>query len=329
MDLGHYQLYKDMKRYLSIFLKGFGMGAANVVPGVSGGTIALITGIYNELISTLKSFNLKSFKLLIRLEFKKLFIQLNLVFLFTLFTGAVVGIFSLGKLFKWIIDLERNVNGKSIEHGYEPVLFALFFGLILSSVYFVGVKIKNWNLGSIFSSLIGCTLAILLVLIKPGSENDQSLFLFFCGIIAMSSMLLPGLSGSFVLILLGNYYLIMIESVQNFDIYVLSIVGLGAIVGFLILSNLISYLLNNYESLTLSSLTGFIFGSLATIWPWKTIVREEVIKGNEIKEVIIGYENWTYPAFNSFDMLLILFILIGFFMVFGFEKFGSYLKSEN
>ncbi len=318
-----------MKQYLSLFLKGFGMGAANVIPGVSGGTIALITGIYNELISTLKSFNLKAIKLLFSFKLKEFFSQINLGFIVVLFSGAIVGIISLGKFFKWVINLDRINDGEMIRHGYEPLLFALFFGLILASVYFVGITIKKWTFSTIVSSIIGCFIAILLVLIKPSSESDDSMYLFLCGIIAMSSMLLPGLSGSFVLILMGNYYLIMIDSVQNFDVRILSIVVLGAIVGFIILSNLISYLLNNFEDVTLGSLTGFIFGSLVTIWPWKTILRNEVTKGNEVKEVIVGYQDWVMPGFNGFDLVLILFIIIGFFLVFGFEKLGNYLKASR
>ena len=318
-----------MRKYLFLFLKGFGMGAANVIPGVSGGTIALITGIYQELISTLKSFNIKSIKLLFAFKYKEFFSHINLNFLIVLFSGAIAGIVSLGKFFKWVINLERVDQGQSILHGYEPVLFALFFGLILASVYFVGITIQKWTFSTLVSALTGCAVAALLVLVKPSSESDDVLYLFLCGAIAMSSMLLPGLSGSFVLILMGNYYLIMIDSVQNFEVRVLAIVILGAVLGFVILSRLISYLLDKHKDVTLSSLTGFIFGSLAMIWPWKTILRAKILKGNEVKEVIIGYENWVLPSNNSFDILLISFIVVGFFTVFGFEKLGYYLKTKS
>ena len=318
-----------MRKYLFLFLKGFGMGAANVIPGVSGGTIALITGIYQELISTLKSFNIKSIKLLFAFKYKEFFSHINLNFLIVLFSGAIAGIVSLGKFFKWVINLERVDQGQSILHGYEPVLFALFFGLILASVYFVGITIQKWTFSTLVSALTGCAVAALLVLVKPSSESDDVLYLFLCGAIAMSSMLLPGLSGSFVLILMGNYHLIMIDSVQNFEVRVLAIVILGAVLGFVILSRLISYLLDKHKDVTLSSLTGFIFGSLAMIWPWKTILRAKILKGNEVKEVIIGYENWVLPSNNSFDILLISFIVVGFFTVFGFEKLGHYLKTKS
>lgn len=302
------------------------MGAANVIPGVSGGTIAFVTGIYDELIDSLKSFNGNAIKLLLNFEIKEFFNHINALFLITLFSGAVVGIVSLGKLFKWVISLERNDGTTLISHGYEPLLFALFFGLILASVYYVGKTIKKWNLSSITAGLIGVAIAITLVLIKPASENDHFLYLFICGVVAMSSMLLPGLSGSFVLILMGNYYLIMIDSIQNANGRILSIVGLGAIIGFIILSRIISFLLKRYEDVTISSLTGFIFGSLVTIWPWKTILREEVQKGDTIKEVITGYENWFLPKMNQFDWTLVGAMLLGFLLVWGVEFIGSKSK---
>lgn len=318
-----------MKNYLAVFIKGLAMGAANVIPGVSGGTIAFVTGIYDELIDSLKAFNLDAIKLLFSIKIKAFLLHINALFLIALLSGAVTGIFSLGKLFKWVISLDRTTETETITHGYEPVLFALFFGLILASVYYVGRTIKNWNFKTTSAGLLGMAVAIALVLIKPASENDHALYLFICGIVAMSSMLLPGLSGSFVLILMGNYYLIMIDSVQNFDGKILGIVGLGAIIGFVILSRLISFLLNKFEDVTISSLTGFIFGSLVTIWPWKTILRESIQKGDKIKEVITGYEGWYFPEMNAFDWLLIAMIFLGFGMVWGVEFVGKMSKKND
>ncbi len=312
-----------MKQYLSLFLKGIAMGAANVIPGVSGGTIAFITGIYDTLISSLKAFDVTAIKLLFSFRLKEFAEHINLMFLVALFSGAIAGIVSLGKLFKWVISLERVVDGVSIKHGYEPVLFALFFGLIMASVYYVGKTIKEWNISSIIAGIIGVAVAIALVLLDPAGENDNMLYLFICGIVAMSSMLLPGLSGSFVLILMGNYYLIMIDSIQNANVKILAIVAIGAVAGFIILSRAISFLLDKYENVTISSLTGFIFGSLVTIWPWKTIVREEMMRGDKVKEVIKGYENWYFPEFNSFDLLLIVMMMLGFVMVWGVEFVGK------
>jgi len=318
-----------MKNYLTIFLKGLAMGAANVIPGVSGGTIAFVTGIYDELISSLKSLNFEAIKLLFSFKLKEFFTHINATFLIALFSGAIVGIASLGKLFKWVIGLNRVSDGVTIAHGYEPLLFALFFGLILASVYYVGKTIKNWNIKTISAGIIGMAVATALVLIKPASENDHTLYLFVCGIVAMSSMLLPGLSGSFVLILMGNYYLIMIDSIQSFDVKILGIVGLGAIVGFVILSRIISFLLNKFEDVTISSLTGFIFGSLVTIWPWKDVIRENIKKGDEIKAVITGYTNWHFPVMDSFNILLFLMIVLGFSLVWGVEFIGKLSKKTS
>lgn len=302
------------------------MGAANVIPGVSGGTIAFVTGIYDELISSLKSFDSKAIKLLLSFKLKEFFTHINIMFLIVLFSGAIAGIVSLGKLFKWVISLERATDTGTIKHGYEPVLFALFFGLILASVYYVGRTIKEWNVKTIIAGLLGMAVAIALVLVKPASENDNALYLFICGIVAMSSMLLPGLSGSFVLILMGNYYLIMIDSVQNFNGKVLGLVGIGAIIGFVILSRVISFLLNRFEGVTISSLTGFIFGSLVTIWPWKDVVRKTIMKGDKLKEVITGYDGWHFPEMTSFNLVLIGVMIFGFILVWGVEFVGKLSK---
>jgi putative membrane protein len=318
-----------MKNYLSVFLKGLAMGAANVIPGVSGGTIAFVTGIYDELISSLKSINLEAIKLLMTFKIKAFLIHINAMFLIALFSGAIVGIVSLGKLFKWVISLERVTDTNTIKHGYEPVLFALFFGLIIASVYYVGKTIKTWNFKTIIAGLLGVAVAVTLVLVKPASENDNVVYLFICGIVAMSSMLLPGLSGSFVLILMGNYYLIMIDSVQKFNGQVLCIVALGAIIGFVILSRAISFLLEKHENITISSLTGFIFGSLVTIWPWKQVVRETVKKGDKVKEVITGYQDWHLPEMTAFDFQLIGVIIIGFMMVWSVEFVGKQSRKNK
>ncbi|MCP4520923.1 MAG: DUF368 domain-containing protein [Cytophagales bacterium] len=318
-----------MKKYIGLFLKGIAMGAANVIPGVSGGTIAFITGIYDELISSLKSFDLEAIKLLFTFRFKAFAQHINLFFLIALFSGAIAGIVSLGKLFKWVIGLERVVDGVSIKHGYEPVLFALFFGLILASVYYVGKTIKKWNFGTIISGIIGVAVAITLVLVDPASENDNIIYLFVCGVVAMSSMLLPGLSGSFVLILMGNYYLIMIDSIQEGKFEVLGVVAVGAIIGFIILSRAISFLLDKFENVTISSLTGFIFGSLVTIWPWKDILRVEKQRGDKVKEVIVGYENWHLPSMESFDWLLIGMIVLGVILVGGVEFIGNKVSTSE
>jgi len=236
------------------------MGGANVIPGVSGGTIAFITGIYDELIKSLKSFDLKAINLIFRFKFKELAIHVNLQFLAVLMLGVLVSLVTFGKAIKFILD-----SGET----QERMVWAFFFGLIVASVYYVGNQIKKWDASVVASGLVGLALAVALAFLKPAQESDSFVYLTLCGVVAMSSMLLPGLSGSFVLILMGNYRLIMLEAIPDRNLKIILAVGIGAVIGFVILSRIISYLLAKHESKTISGLTGFILGSLVIIWPWK------------------------------------------------------------
>lgn len=305
-----------MRAYIFLFLKGVAMGAANVIPGVSGGTIAFVTGIYNDLISSLKSFDLKAIKMLLRGDIKNVLEYTNALFLVILFSGVVVGLVSFGKLLKFAV----NHN----DHAYEIHVWAFFFGLILASVYSVGKTIKDWDLGSVASIFVGVGLAVSLVFVGQAHENDVFWYLILCGAVSMASMLLPGLSGSFVLMLMGNYYLIMLEAVPNKDLYVIGFVGVGAVIGFALLSRLISFLLNSYEKKTISLLTGFIFGSLLTIWPWKDVIRETLVgSGGKEKEVIMGFSNWRLPVFDMNDIVICLMIVLGVSLVLAMEFVGN------
>ena len=298
------------------------MGAANVIPGVSGGTIAFVTGIYDDLIASLKAFDLKAIKLLFTGKFKEFFDHINFSFLIVLFAGIGIGLVSFGKVLKWAVNYES--------HVYEIFVWAFFFGLILASVFSVGKTIKQWSIGVIIATLCGVVVAVSLVFVGQASENAAMWYLLLCGAIAMASMLLPGLSGSFVLMLMGNYYLIMLEAVPNWDIKILAFVGIGAVVGFVVLSRVISYLLGKFEKVTIGTLTGFIFGSLVTIWPWKTVLRETLVgsTGKE-KEVISGFSNWRFPNFETQDWFLIVTILAGALLVVLVEYFGNKFGKES
>jgi len=311
-----------MKNLILVLLKGIAMGAANVIPGVSGGTIAFVTGIYDRLINALKSFDLNAIKLLKNGEIKELLEYIDIKFLIALFAGAGIGIVSFGKILKHLVEKDN--------HAYEIYVWGFFFGLILASVWLVGKTIKNWNLSSIITFVIGTVIAISLAFIGQASQNDSAWYLIICGVVAMSSMLLPGLSGSFVLILMGNYYLIMLESVADKNFKILGLVAIGAIIGFVILSRLISYLLNSYENTTISGLTGFILGSLVTIWPWKTINREVLTSGEKEKEVITGYSDWILPEFTgNTDVYVICLMILGIVLVFGVEWLGNKFKTSE
>lgn len=309
-----------MKDLIFVLVKGIAMGAANVIPGVSGGTIAFVTGIYDRLISALKSVDLKALKLLFSFKFKEFADHIDLKFLVPLFLGVGIGLVSFGKLLKVLF-------------ADAPVfVWAFFFGLIVASVYLVGKTIKSWNFSVILSLLVGCLCAVLLAFIKPASESDALLYLFICGIVAMVSMLLPGLSGSFVLILLGNYQLIMLTAAPSLDFTVLGPVMFGAVFGFVILSRAISFCLNNYENQTIATLTGFVFGSLLIIWPWKSSVFLKDSQGEFLirkgKKIVMGYD-WNLPELNSDTYLSLGLMVLGIVLALGIDFLGNKFKSAE
>tara|TARA_Y100000589_G_scaffold332102_1_gene389289 strand:- start:5116 stop:6042 length:927 start_codon:yes stop_codon:yes gene_type:complete len=301
-----------LKEYFMLFIKGVGMGAANVIPGVSGGTIALVTGIYEELILSLKSFNLKAIKLVFSGKFKEFSKHINLNFLIAVFFGVAISIVSLAKLLEYLF------------HQNELLVWSFFFGLILASIFFVGKMVKTWNIASILSLIIGVAIAVGIAFLKPSSENTDLWYLIICGIVAVASMILPGLSGSYVLILMGNYKLIMLTSVSDplNNLNVLIPVFLGAVLGFLILSHGIAFVLKRFYDATISLLTGFVIGSLFVIWPWK--VSAETINGK-----VISYE-WLLPDFSNIDNIYaICFIAFGFITVWGIEKIGTSISLKS
>ena len=250
-----------MKESIELFLKGLAMGAANVIPGVSGGTIALITGIYEKLINSVKAFDLQKLRLLFTGKFKEFWEGVNGSFLLAIFAGIGASIFSLAFLFKVLLKDET----------YTIWLYAFFFGLILVSVYSVGRTVSKWSGGTILAFIIGLGIAIGLATVKPAQENAEYWYLAICGVVAMCSMILPGLSGSFVLILMGNYKLVMVDAVSELNLKVLIPVAVGAILGLIAFSRLLSWIFKHYRDITIAMLTGFILGSLSIIWPWKTI----------------------------------------------------------
>nr|WP_321409669.1 DUF368 domain-containing protein [uncultured Carboxylicivirga sp.] len=297
--------------YLKTALKGAAMGAANVIPGVSGGTLALITGIFERLINAIKSFDVKAIKLLFSGKFKEFANHIDLGFLVSLFAGIGLAILSLAKLFKYLFE------------NHPIYIWAFFFGLVLASVYFVGKTVKNWNISSIISLLVGTGVAIAISVLTPASENSSFIYLIICGVIAICSMILPGLSGSFVLILLGNYQLVMINAVSELNLKVLFPVGLGAGVGLIAFSHFLSWLLKKYHNQTIALLTGFIAGSLGVLWPWKEPVTK--IFGDKIKTV--GYD-YNLPDMNLSFLLALFFIILGIASIVATELIAN-KKNQN
>ena len=299
-----------MKGYFNLFLKGIAMGVANVIPGVSGGTIALITGIYEELIDSLKSFDKKALKYILSFRINEFIDYTNLYFIIAVFGGSIFSVFSIANLFKFLFS------------NYPLQIWSFFFGLIIASIFFVGKRINKWDKSSVIALVLGIIIALSFTNISPANENDNLFFVFFCGIIGISGMMLPGLSGSFILILLGNYELLLVKAVADLNIIILSVFFLGSLFGLLSFSHLLSWLLKKYKDQTLATLTGFIAGSLAIIWPWKE-VKESIRIGD--KEKIIDYQILFPQELNQENIIAIILIMIGIIIVYAIEKF-SFIK---
>lgn len=291
------------------------MGAANVIPGVSGGTIALITGVFERLINAIKSFNVTAIKLLFKGKIKELIEYVDLYFLIAIFFGMVASVVTLAKILEYLF-----IN-------YPVFVWAFFFGLILASVYYVGRTITKWNLSVIINFVIGTAVAIAITTLNPVTENDAFFYLIICGVVAICSMILPGLSGSFILILMGNYELVMIHAVSNMEIRILIPVIIGAIGGLMAFSHILSWIYKKYKDQTISILTGFIVGSLSILWPWKNAIYrmdesgEYILKNGE--KIIQSYSRYIPDSFNTEVIIALFLILIGFISISLIEKFAS------
>lgn len=248
---------RNFFHYIIISLKGMAMGAADVVPGVSGGTIAFISGIYEELLTSISSVNMTTLKLLKKQGIKAAWKAVNGNFLAALLIGIFISILSLAKLISWLLE-------------FKPILvWSFFFGLVLASILYVAKQIKKWNVLTLFLLIAGAVLAYYITTLQPLiSENSSPIFLFLAGAIAICAMILPGISGAFILVLLGAYKPVL-EALHTKNLKLIAILGFGAVVGLLTFSKVLKWLFHNYKNYTLAVLTGFILGSLNKIWPWK------------------------------------------------------------
>ncbi len=291
----------QLKDYLVYFVKGVAMGTANIIPGVSGGTIALITGIFERLINALKNFNTKAVKLLFAGQWRQFAQHIDLYFLIAIFAGVGAALISLAKIFDFLFT------------EYPVFIWSYFFGLVMASVYFVGKTIPRWNIPVYVSFAAGVTVAAGITFLNPATENSSFLYLILCGVVAVCSMILPGLSGSFVLILMGNYQLVAIDAINNFDLKILFPMAIGAVFGLLAFSHFLSWLLKRFKSETIAVLTGFILGSLSILWPWKEAVHMTNNSGETlIKDgapVVERYVVTLPEAFNT-EVILAFFIMI-------------------
>lgn len=249
-------MIRSLSKYLSVAFKGLCMGAADIVPGVSGGTIALLMGIYNELIHSIKSVDGKALKLLFSKDFKGFWAHINGAFLMAIFSGIVVSVLALSGIMKYTLET----------HPIE--LWSFFFGLIGASATLFLRDLRQWNLVNVLCVFMGIAVASYVCLATPSSTPESYAFVFLSGMIAICAMILPGISGSFILLLLGKYEFMM-EAISTFNIPVIMTFVAGAIIGILIFSHLLSLLLSRFYTQTIALLAGFMIGSLLKVWPWK------------------------------------------------------------
>jgi len=304
----------NRKELIALFLKGFAMGAANVIPGVSGGTVAFITGIYERMINALKSFDTQAVKLLFKGEIKALLKHVDFSFLCVLNLGVIASILTLAKLLA--IGFER----------YPVFLAALFFGLILASIPSVAKMIKHWSATTLIALFIGFGIAISMTFVPTASENTHVIYLMLCGVVAMCSMIIPGVSGSFVLLLMGNYQLIMIDTVNTLRagdfataLPILIPVAVGAVLGLIVLSRFLSWLFKRHHDNAVAVITGFVAGSLAIVWPWKR-AGEVIMKNGE--EKVLSYIN-ELPVMDTHFFIALGIMLAGAALMILVDKAGS------
>lgn len=267
---------RSVRDYFSITLKGMAMGAADVVPGVSGGTIAFITGIYQELIGTISGVKISLITTWKEEGFFSMWKKLNGSFILALITGILISVFTVMRLANYLLE------------AHPVLIWSFFFGLILVSVWVVGKEIPKWNWKIVMGLVLGAAVAFYIISLPPLGAESGYVFLFFAGAIAICAMILPGISGAFILVLLGAYKTIT-EAVHDFDLKILGIVAVGAVFGLLSFSRILKWLFDNYSSMTLAVLTGFIAGSLNKIWPWKKVLETAQYgeKSVVIKEVSV------------------------------------------
>lgn len=310
--------------YLIIAFKGVAMGAADVVPGVSGGTIAFISGIYEELIESIDKVNLGVFKVWKQQGFKAAWKSINGSFLLALFSGIAISILSLAKLIKWLL------------HNEPILLWSFFFGLVLASILYIAKQIKGWSPKIILAIIATSVLSYFITLAEPFASPDSSLYLLFCGFIAIIAMILPGVSGAFILLILGAYQT-AIDTINNLRDGLLTgnmelfkdaflkfvLLAIGAVVGLKVFSKALNWMFKHQKNLTLAILTGFMIGSLNKIWPWKKILKTRInSEGQEVTLLDQSILPSSYQGDNQIVMALV-FVVIGFATILILERLGN------
>lgn len=298
---------RTLMDYFGLMLRGFAMGCSDVVPGVSGGTMAFILGIYEELIDSIRVVGQPHFlQAVFRFRIKEVFQILNWKFLGAVFLGIALAILTLARGLEWLL------------HNQPVFLWSFFFGLVLASVVAVSKRIKQWSPPLIGMTLLGTVGAFMLVGLVPLETPNAWWFYFLSGALAICAMILPGISGAFILVLLGKYMDIL-AAVNERDIVTIAFVGAGAIIGLVSFAQVLGWLFKRYHDLTVALLIGFMIGSLRKIWPWKDVVEFIERKG----EIIPTIEHNILPALNSDLALAIVLGVIGFILVMGLDRWAG------
>lgn len=308
-------------------IKGFGMGAANVIPGVSGGTIALLTGIFTEIIDSLNAMmDPSSWKLLLQGKFREFWRYIHGTFLVSLFIGVLISIFSLAKLMVYVM-------------AYYPVqTWAFFFGLIIASSAYMIYDIKGWKVNDVLFFVVGIVLGVVICTLSPTTTSDSLWFIFICGAIAVCTMILPGISGSFILVILGKYDFIM-QSVNELNIPVLVVFGLGCVIGILGFSKFLHWLLKRFERPTMLVLVGFVLGALVKVWPWNDmskVAQAQLLRGGMDAEAAKAGADLLLSSGGNMGQVIdlqvsgaIIWAIVGLVLVAGLEYLSALHKLKE
>lgn len=300
------------KDQLILSMKGFAMGIADIVPGVSGGTIAFITGIYDTLLASISSVDKEFFSLLLKLKIKDALVHINAGFLIPLFIGIAAAIVSMSKIMHFFMN------------NFPIYTWSLFFGLIAASILYIGKQIQNrYELKNIIYIILGAVIAGLIVSLIPVETPNSHFFIFGSGMIAICAMILPGISGSFILLILGKYAYVTGAIKAPFESGSLAIVFIfscGCLLGLLSFSKVLNWLLKNYHNTMMCFLTGFMIGSMKKIWPWKETIESRIIRG---KTYILKEANVVPESIDQTVFIAMALMLIGFCSVLLLEKVAN------
>ncbi len=326
---------RTFSQKVTLFFKGIAMGAANKVPGVSGGTVSFVFGFYEELIYSFRKINLKAFKLLFNGRFKSFYSYVNGPFLFLIMGGSIFSYFSISLVLDYFLE------------NYELYVWSWFFGMIIGSIYYIGKDFGDWNTKNRISLIVGVLIGLGISFLTPARENDNLWFVFICGIIGVSGMTLPGLSGSFILILLGNYVLLLVDSVNvllnifssllagDFEVLsdpikirylkIIAVFTGGSAFGLVSLSHILGYVLKRWNKIVNAIIIGFITGSLGIVWPWKNKVyvtdNENFLFDQKGNKIIENYERFIPELSNIDTFLAIFFIFLGIGLILAIDYY--------